>query len=220
MRMLWLAVVLTVVFPNFLFAQNDIRVLSTNKTSTLEKEMNQAADVQVGSRATMRLLKTERAINYKLAATWLTPEVIFASARALQLRGRLNDEQTLALVDEAQGADGDTVVMVDIDPNEGSGVVPLDWEVFLQPKGRADRAVAGVKTSKLREVRALQGVMRRNYDYDRFWVAFPLRGTEGQPLFRETDREAELIVRVYDREGRVTWPVPASIRERQSTRGR
>jgi hypothetical protein len=45
MRMLWLAVVLTVVFPNFLFAQNDIRVLSTNKTSTLEKEMNQAADV-------------------------------------------------------------------------------------------------------------------------------------------------------------------------------
>jgi hypothetical protein len=44
MRMLWLATVLTVAFPNLLFAQNDIRVLATNKTSSLEKEMNQAAD--------------------------------------------------------------------------------------------------------------------------------------------------------------------------------
>jgi len=172
---------------------------------------------QVGSRGTIRLLKTERAINYKLAATWLTPDVIFACARALQLRGRLSDEETLALADEAQES-GDTIVIVDIDPNEGSGVVPLEWEVFLQPKGRPDRAVAGIKTAKLREVRALQGVIRRNYDYDRFWVAFPTSSKQGQPLFQETDREAELVVRIYEREGTVTWEIPASVRERRRKR--
>jgi hypothetical protein len=72
---------------------------------------------RVGNRATMRLLKTERAVNYKLAATWLTPDVICAAARLLQLRSRLTDAEALELVDEARKA-GDTVVMVDLDPNE------------------------------------------------------------------------------------------------------
>jgi hypothetical protein len=170
-----------------------------------------SAEGRAGSRGTIRLLKTERAINYKLRATWVTPEVMFASARLVQLRSRLTDEQALALVDEARGA-GDTVVIVDIDPNEGSGVVPLTWEAFLQPKDSPERAIAGIKTPGLRDVRALQGVARRNYDYDRFWVVFALKGADRQPLFADSDREAELIVRIYEREGRVTWPIPASVR--------
>jgi hypothetical protein len=34
-------------------------------------------------------------------------------------------------------------LIVDIDPREGSGVIPNDWEAFLQPKGRPEAAVRG-----------------------------------------------------------------------------
>ena len=44
---------------------------------------------RVGGVFDTRILKTERAYNYKLAATWLTPDVIRATARLLQLRSRL-----------------------------------------------------------------------------------------------------------------------------------
>ena len=44
MRMLWLAPALLAAFVSPAMAQNDIKVLATNKTSTLEKEMNEAAD--------------------------------------------------------------------------------------------------------------------------------------------------------------------------------
>jgi hypothetical protein len=101
-----------------------------------------SADGRVGNRATIRLLKTERAISYRLRATWVTPEVMFASGRLAQLRSRLTDKEAQELVDVARTA-GDTVVIVDIDPDEGSGVIPLNWEVFLQPKGRPERATPG-----------------------------------------------------------------------------
>jgi hypothetical protein len=48
-------------------------------------------------------------------------------------------------------------------------------------------------------------------------AVFPLTTPDGQPLFRDGDDEAELVVRIYEREGRVTWPIPASIRERAQT---
>lgn len=63
----------------------------------------------------------------------------------------------------------------------------------------------------LRDVGALAGVVRRNYDYDRFWVAFPLK-TAAQRSFAPGDQEAELVVRIYDKEGHVEWPVPPSMR--------
>jgi hypothetical protein len=91
---------------------------------------------------TFRGLHTERASNYKLRATWLTPEVIRASARLEQIRSRLSDDATKALIAEAEAA-GDTVVMVEIDPDEGSGVIPLDWQAFLQPKRPQRRKYPG-----------------------------------------------------------------------------
>ena len=138
--------------------------------------IGKAAYVQgrVGGVFDMRLLKTERAYNYKLAATWMTPDVIRATARMLQLADRLGDAETKALVLEAEKA-GDTVVMVEIDPREGSGVIPNDWAAFLQaavPDGVTPRAVRGQDTPKLREVKALAVVLRRNYAYDRFWPSF------------------------------------------------
>jgi hypothetical protein len=167
---------------------------------------------RVGGAFDLRALKTERAYNYKLAATWLTPDAIRATARLTQLRSRLSETETRALVKEAEAA-RDTVVMIEIDPREGSGVIPNDWQAFLQPKGRPDAAVRGTVSPHLREVKALAGVLQRNYDYDRFWVRFPLTGPGGNTLFSSSDQDAELVVRIYEKEGHVEWPIPASMRQ-------
>lgn len=170
---------------------------------------------RVGGFWDTRLLKTERSYNYKLAATWLTPEVIRARARLLQLEGLLSAEQTRAIVAEAEAA-GEMVVLVELDPREGSGVIPLEWHAFLQPRaqGLSPRAVAGVNTPELRKVRGLAGVLRQNYDYDRFWIVFPLLTRNSEPVFHGADRAAELVVRVFNNEGRVHWIIPDSIRRK------
>ncbi|MCC7125715.1 MAG: hypothetical protein IT178_12765 [Acidobacteria bacterium] len=160
---------------------------------------------RVGGFFDFRVLKTERSYNYKLAATLLSRQTIRATARLLQLQSRLRDDAAAALVTEAESVDG-LVVMVEIDPREGSGVIPLEWEAFLQLPDAESEAVAGVKMPELRDRKALAGTRRRNYDYDRFWVVFPARdaaamAAEGKGL--------ELVVRIYNHEGRVTWPAGA-----------
>ena len=169
---------------------------------------------RVGGLFDTRLLKTERSYNYELAATWLTPDVIRAAARIAQLSDHLTDDEARALVAQAESVGG-TTVMVEIDPREGSGVIPLDWSALLEPllaDGTAGRPVRGVNTPALRDVRALSGTLRRNYDYDRFWVVFPLTHADGAPLFPPGAAAAELIVRIHDREGRVKWPIAATLR--------
>jgi hypothetical protein len=158
--------------------------------------------------------RTERSARYDVVATWMTPEVIRATARVLQLRTGLSAEATKALVAEAERP-GETIVMIEIDPHEGSGVIPLDWQAYLRPyadeKG-VEGAVAGTGTPRLRDMRALAGIERRNYAYDRFWMVFPLKNGDGRPLFGPQAAQAELIVRIYDKEARVAWPIPASFR--------
>lgn len=174
------------------------------------------ASGKVGSSFDFRVIHTEHAINYKLRATLMTPEVIRASARLEQLRNRLTDEQTRTLVREAEAA-GDLVVMVELDPREGSGVIPLDWRVFLQPKGLkngSEGSITGNKSPQLRNVKALSGVVRRDYDYDVFWVSFPLVDENKVPLIAADVAEIELLVGIYSNEGRVTWRMPESIREK------
>lgn len=171
---------------------------------------------RVGGVFDFRVAHTEHAYNYKLRATWLTPDVIRATARLVQLSERLTDEQTETLVMEAEQA-GDTVILVEIDPREGSGVIPNDWTALLQRKELQPGepgAVKGRSAPQLRKVRSLSGVFRRDYNYDVFWMVFPLVTDAGQPLFSETTAEAELLVQIYNKAGRVTWPVPASVRAR------
>lgn len=174
---------------------------------------------KVGSSWDFRVTHTDHAVNYKLRATLLTPEVIKAAARIEQLRNRLTDDQTRALVAEADAA-GDVVVMVEIDPREGSGVIPLDWRVFLQPKGEkpgSSLSIPGIKSPQLRNLKALSGVMRRDYDYDLFWVVFTLVENNASRLPAGVS-EIELLVGIYNREGRVTWKFPESVREKIKTR--
>jgi len=157
-----------------------------------------------------RLLNTERARSYKVTATWLTPQVLRASTRVIQIRDRLSNDQAKTLLSEAEHRDR-TVIMIELDPDEGSGVIPLEWEAFFQPRGSPARAVAGTKIPAARDVKVFAGVSPRNYDYDRFWVEFPTRRSSGESVFDSTDREAELIIRIYDREGTVRWPVPRDL---------
>lgn len=170
---------------------------------------------RVGGIFDFRVVHTERSFNFKLRATWLTPEVIRASARLEQLRRRLSPEQTRTLVAEAE-ATGDTVVLVEIDPREGSGIIPLDWQAYLQPKGlktAESASVIGTNNSELREIKALAGAAERDYAYDLFWVVFPLLDEKNEPIFSDSIKEAELVVRIYNKAGRVSWPIPDSIRE-------
>jgi hypothetical protein len=165
---------------------------------------------RVGGAFDFRIVNTNRSYNYKLRATWLTPDVIRASAKLHQLRERLSDGKTRALVAEAEEA-GDMFVMIEIDPREGSGVIPAEWFAFMRPKGKPEKAVAGTLMPQFRNVKALSGVMPRDYAYDVFWAVFPMITDSGEPIFSDSDREVELAVSIYNKQGQVTWKIPESI---------
>jgi hypothetical protein len=172
------------------------------------------ANGRAGGWLDTRVVGTEHSYNYKLRATWLSPDVIRASARIHQLHAGMDDEKTMDLVAEAERS-GDTVVLVEIDPREGSGIIPNDWSALLRPKGNgSSRAFPGVNHPELKNVKALSGTYRRDYAYDTFWLVFPLVTSEGEFLFADGDQEAELVVRVGGKEGRVSWKIPRSIRDR------
>ena len=169
-----------------------------------------------GSSFDFRIMGTDKAFTYQVRATVFTPEVIRASARAEQIRNRLSSEETRKLVAEAESA-GDLVMMIEIDPAEGSGVVPLDWRVFLQPGGFVpgnDGAVAGVKAPYLRNTKIFRGVTKRDYEYDVFWVIFPLVDDKKSPIFGDSVNSIELFVGIYKKEGKIAWPITPSLRSR------
>jgi len=169
---------------------------------------------RVGGVFDFRVTGTERAYNYKLRATWLSPEVIRATARLRQLRQILTDDETRALVADAESA-GDAVFLVEIDPREGSGVIPRDWVAFLEPiDAPEDQPVRGLSTPELRRMPALQGVFERDYAYESFWVVFDLSDDAGRQALRAGTEEVDLVVRIDDKEGRVTFDVPRSLSRR------
>jgi hypothetical protein len=49
-------------------------------------------------------------------------------------------------------------------------------------------------------------------------VVFPLRHDDGGAVRPPGAREAELVVRIYNKEGRVKWPIPQSVRDKAPTR--
>jgi hypothetical protein len=212
---------LVLLISSFVFSQSPPTedYLSWSMQQANEIAQSTYHDGKVGSRVLLvwtgvdtRWLKTERAQNYKLRATWFTPEVIRATSRFSQIQSRLREDETKKMVSDAEAA-GDTVVMVEIDPSQGSGVIPPDWEAFLQPVGatKPEQAIRGAENPDLRKVRALQGVRQRNYDYDRFWMIFPLVSENGELLIPADTKEVDLIVRIYNREGNVRWVVPQSV---------
>ena len=168
---------------------------------------------RVGAVFDLRVIHTEHSYNYKLRATWFTRDVIQATARLLQLTERLTDSQTEELVREATAA-GDVVIMVEVDPREGSGVIPNDWSAFLGPSRKDSQDVRGENAPALAKVKGLHGVYRRDYNYELFWVVFPLKSANGTPLFPSGSEQATLTVRISNKEGRVVFLLPAYLREK------
>lgn len=164
---------------------------------------------RVGGAFDLRVVHTERSYNYKLRATWLTKDVVLATARLLQLSERLTDAQTEELARQGLAA-GDVVMMIEIDPREGSGIIPPDWSAFLSVAGNGRDAVTGVNTPALEKLKALRGVYARDYNYDVFWVVFPAE--RSAPMFSAGVSEATLTVRVSGKEGRVQFPIPRDYR--------
>jgi hypothetical protein len=200
----------------FLFPQ------SPSIPSYLNWTQKQANDVGKSMRASGRvagtgrgIFNTEKSLSYKIRVTWISQEVIQAAARLQQIRSRLSDGETKEIVSKAEHIKG-IAFLIEIDPDEGSGVVPSDWEAFLQPKrlehGRND-AVAGINNPALLNELAFSGVFPRDYNYDVYWVVFPLCTKEGKPLFTDADKEAELIVRIERKEGKIKFLIPESARK-------
>ena len=185
---------------------------SADEAENIGKSMRKGGNI--GKAFDLRGIHTDRAINYKLRITWLSPDVIRAAARLEQIKNRLSDQQTRDLVSEAEAVGG-TVFKVEIDPREGSGVVPEDWRAILQPKDLrlgADGSVVGAKMPRLQNVKALSGAVRRDYAYDVFWVVFPLVDKLKNSVFPADASHLQLIVGIYNSEGRIDWPIPESIR--------
>jgi hypothetical protein len=156
---------------------------------------------------------------YELRGTLMTPEAIRAAARLEQLGRHLTDDETSALVTEAEKVDG-LVVFIELNPREGSGVIPLDWRTTLRPKGAKDNsplAIAGTSTPALRHVKVLTRVGPRDYGYDLFWVVFPMRDKQGKRIWETLPNEIELVVGLNDKQGRVSWRVNDSLRQRLLT---
>ena len=154
--------------------------------------------------------------SYELRGTLMSPEAIRAAARLEQLRRHLTDDETRTLVLEAENIDG-LVVYIELNPREGSGVIPLDWQATLRPKGAKNDsplAIGGTSTPALRHIKALTRVGPRDYLYDVFWVVFPMRDKQGKLIWETPPDEIELVVEINDMRGRVSWRVSDSLRQR------
>ena len=202
----WIAVV-----PADAQSADDLAFLTWTRQNAESVGRSMRQEGRVGGVFDFRVVHTEHSYNYKLRATWLTPEVIRATARLAQLSAGLSQDETVALVREAE-LPGATVILVEIDPREGSGVLPLDWVALMRPKRESpdSNGVRGTNRPELRRMRALAGVFRRDYAYEQFWIVFPATGDPAPEYLGAGVQEAELVVRLGGKEGRVSWPVPHS----------
>ena len=215
------AFLVVLLFCTVTSAQDLLESLDKNYLSWSEKQISQIGQVwrekgRIGGFFDIRVMSTDKAFNYKLRATLMSPEAIRATVRRAQMLNGLTETEARKLVDEAE-KERQLVVLVEIDPREGSGIIPSDWRVVLQPKGadgNLDQKIRGVKNQSLREITAYKGVFTRDYDYDVFWVAFPLKDEEGNSVWTNAPGEIELVVGIYNKEGRVTWKVSEPLKLR------
>ena len=214
---LFLLLVVLVAQPTTAASQEDYLSWSKQQATQIGRKWRVAGRVGWGK---IRWELTDSGVCfYELRGTLMTPEAIRAAARLEQLRRHLTDDETRALVTEAEKVDG-LVVYIELNPREGSGVIPLDWHSTLRPKGATVDsllAIAGTSMPALRQVKALTRVGPRDYAYDVFWVVFPMRDKQGKLIWETPPNEIELVVGINDMQGRVSWRVNDSLRQRLLT---
>lgn len=208
------AFLLVLIFCVVTSAQNLLDELDKSYFSWNEKQISQIGQIwrekgRIGGFFDNRIISTDKAYNYKLRATLMSPESIRATVRREQLLNGLTEAETRRLVNEAE-KEKELVVLVELDPREGSGIIPNDWRVILQPKGvssNSNQRIRGIKNQSLRDITAYKGVFTRDYDYDVFWIAFPLKDEKGDSVWTSVPSQLELVVGIYNKEGRVSWKV-------------
>jgi hypothetical protein len=212
--LLWgIASLFMIGFPAVLLCQ-DYLSWSQSQVKNMGSEMTEKGEVDMNNG--LRVMSTNKATSYKYRVTWLSPSIIRATARLEQFRQRLSNDETQKLVEEAENA-GPTIFIVELDAIEGSGVIPSDWQAFLQPAKLpmgADGCMKGQNTPELWKLKGLAGTNGRDYKYERFWVVFPLSRKDGQPLFSPEVEKAELIIRINDKESKVSFRIPADVKEK------
>lgn len=176
-----------------------------------EKEARQAINSmresgQVGGSWDLRVISTDRSYNYKLRATWLTPRVLQALSRLLEINKGLSQAEAQQIMQDIEPGAAH-YILVELDPREGSGVIPRDWLARFGPRGVEDRQVSGQIIPEQGSWRKLISTLPRDYSYDIFIVKFPLGVREGIKILDASDPYAELIVRIYSKTGKVQWPI-------------
>ena len=195
---------------------NDSKEVYLSWSASQAKKIHESWRVKgrVGGIFDTRILSTDKSFNYKLRATLMSPEAVRAAARIEQINNQLSDKATSALVGAEENLES-LIVIVEIDPREGSGIVPNNWRASLKPKDDAQTsAVRGTNRNDLRETAVLKGAGNRDYDYDVFIVAFPLKDENGNPYWKTVPSEIELTVGIYSKEGRVNWKVSEALKIR------
>lgn len=150
---------IVIIFSIYTFAQSktndNSQFLTWNNKTTISKGASWLAQGRVGGFFDGRVLETNKSYNYKLRATLMAPEAIRAAARMEQLRSRLTDDETRSLVSQAEQEN--LVIIIEIDPREGSGVIPNDWRAFIHSKySSANESIRGLSNINLKSYKALQ----------------------------------------------------------------
>ena len=120
---------------------------------------------RVGSGFDFRVTNTDRSYNYKLRATWLTPLVFEAAGRMLESAKGMAAADVQRLLKELTPEPAH-YVLVELDPREGSGVIPRDWLSRFGPKGTDGRIVVGQVVAEQGGWRTLMSAFPRDYAYD------------------------------------------------------
>ncbi|MEJ7861996.1 MAG: hypothetical protein WKF90_10225 [Pyrinomonadaceae bacterium] len=206
------------IFSAYSFAQlktdvKDTQFLTWDVKSALAINESWRVKGRVGGFFDTRMFDTNNSYNYKLRAILMSPEAIRAAARVEQIRSRLTDDETKKLVAEAEQEN--LIIIIEIDPREGSGVIPNDWRAFIGSRNsNANELIRGDNKSSLRNNKALQSVSKRDYDYDMFWISFPLIDKNGSPVWKVVPSELELVVGINAKEGTVVWKVTDELKLR------
>ncbi len=216
--LLFYSAFIIVLFSTYSFAQtgldeNNLQYLNWDKKTAVSTGELWLIKGRVGGFFDSRILDTDKSFNYKLRATLMSPEAIRASARLEQIRNRLTNDETKKMIADAEQEN--LVVLVEIDPREGSGIIPNDWRAYIQAKNSSlNESIPGNVRNDLRNFKAFQPVNKRDYDYDLFWVSFSLTDKNGVPLWKTVPNELELVVAINGKEGKVKWKVTNDLKLR------
>jgi hypothetical protein len=160
----------------------------------------------------LAMRKAAQAGPYRVQATWLTPEVVRATARILQLREGLNVETTDDMVQQAEAA-ADTAVLIELSGPEAAQVTAGEIEASFTPAGAAGGGpIPGTQAPGLEEVRAYRGVAPLSKESRAFWLAFKLPREAYVPVIPGSGRAVTLTLRVKGAAASVSWPIPDSLR--------